>query len=34
MAASNEERADPNKPDELRELVITMARENPSWEYG
>ena len=23
----------PNKPEELRELVITMARENPSWGY-
>ena len=23
----------PNKPDELRELVITMARENPGWGY-
>jgi putative transposase len=22
----------PNNPDELRELVITMARENPSWD--
>jgi hypothetical protein len=23
----------PNKPDELRELVVTMARENPGWGY-
>jgi hypothetical protein len=23
----------PNKPDELRELVVRMAQENPSWGY-